>query len=130
MRYIKRINESNDDIISFIKFCFSEFEDNKFIEIDYKTLVIRNANISLSKNVSDLMIGIVPINNNKTSGNPYIGTGKTSIDDILTKNKMLNELFLDIDVALKRIKDKYNLEYDILTNAVGGIYIAFYLNNF
>jgi hypothetical protein len=90
MRYIKRINESNDDIINFIKFCFSEFEDNKFIEIDYKTLVIRSVNIPLSKNVSDLIIGIVPINN-KTSGNPYIGTGKTSIDDILTKNKMLNE---------------------------------------
>jgi hypothetical protein len=129
MKYLKRLNESNDEIIDFIKFCFSEFEDNGSIEIDYKTLILRSANLPLSKNVCDFIIGIVT-SLDKPAANPYVGTIKTSIDDIISRNKMINELYLDIDVALKRVKQKYKLEYDILTNPIGTIYIAFYLNNF
>ena len=133
MKYIKRINESDNFVnkhekIDFIKDCFSEIGDSDQINFSYSMNVLRNQNIPLSRGACDLMLGINPTIN-RTDGNPFSGTERITLQKIIEKNKILMELYLDIDVALRRTKDRYNIDYDVLTNAIGAIYIAFYFSN-
>jgi hypothetical protein len=122
MKYLKSINESKtSDIIDYIKFCFVDIlEDEKFINFINITPLIHN-----SGNIFRISIEMItpPV-----SGNSYIGQYETSIDDLLSNNKLIEELLLDIDTAIKRFKDQYNnIKVDISSNRIGTIYINFNL---
>ena len=120
MKYLKSINESKtSDIIDYIKFCFSDIIDDDNFNSDYT--------IHSSGNI--LRIGIEMITP-PVSGNSYIGQYETSIDDLLSNNKLIEELLLDIDTAIKRFKDQYNhIQVDISSNMIKTIYIKFNLIN-
>jgi hypothetical protein len=118
MKYIKSINESKtSDIIDYIKFCFSDIiEDDNF-----------NSDYTIHSSGNILRIGIEMITP-LVSGNSYIGQYETSIDDLLSNNKLIEELLLDIDSAIKRFKDEYNhIQVDISSNRIKTIYISFNL---
>jgi hypothetical protein len=118
MKYLKSINESNtSDIIDYIKLCFVDILEDDHFNSDYT--------IHSSGNI--LRIGIEMIIPT-VKGNPYIGQYDTSIDYLLYNNKLIEELLLDIDTAVKRFKDQYNhIQVDISSNRIGTIYISFNL---
>lgn len=118
MKYLKSINESNTlNIIEHIKFCFADILDDDNFNSD--------STIHSSGNI--LRIGI-EMKTPQVSGNAYIGQYKTSIDDLLLRNKLIEELLLDIDIAIKRVNDRHNLDIDVSSNRIGTIYISFNLN--
>ena len=116
MKYLKSINESNtSNIIEHIKFCFVDILDDDNFNSDWT--------IHSSGNI--LRIGI-EMKTPQVSGN--IDVYKTSIDDLLVRNKLIEELLLDIDIAIKRFKDQYsNINVSIDSNRIGTIYISFNL---
>lgn len=118
MKYLKSINESNtSNIIEYIKFCFADILDDDNFNSD--------STIHSSGNI--FRIGI-EMKTPQVSGNAYIGQYKTNIDDLLVRNKLIEELLLDVDIAIKRVNDSYNLDIDVSSNRIGTIYISFTLN--
>lgn len=115
MKYLKHINESNtSNIIEYIKLCFADILDDDNFNSDWT--------IHSSGNI---LIGI-EMKTPQISGNAYIGVYRTSIDDLLVRNKLIEELLLDIDIAIKRFKDQYSdIDVSIDSNRVGTIYIKF-----
>lgn len=120
MKYLKHINESNtSNIIEYIKLCFADILDDDNFNSDWT--------IQSSGNI--YRIGI-EMKTPTVSGNPFIGLYKTSIDDLLVRNKQIEELLLDIDVAIKRFKDQYSdIDVSINSNRIGTIYINFIIKN-
>lgn len=118
MKYLKSINESKtSDIINYIKFCFADILEDDNFRSDYT--------IHSSGNI--LRIGIEMITP-PVSGNSYIGNYETSIDNLLSNNKLIEELILDIDIAINRFNDEYShIKVDISSNRIGTIYISFNL---
>lgn len=122
MKYLKSINESNTlNIIEHIKFCFADILDDDNFNSDLT--IQRRIRIPLSSG-NILRIGI-EMKTPQVSGNAYIGVYKTSIDDLLVRNKLIEELLLDIDIAIKRVNDRHNLDIDVSSNRIGTIYINF-----
>lgn len=121
MKYLKSINESNtSEMIKHIKFCFADIldDDNLLMNLPFIT-------IHSSGNIVRIRI---EMKKPQVSGNPYIGQYKTSIDDLLSNNKLIEELLLDIDTAIKRFKDQYtDIDVSIDSNRIGTIYISFNL---
>jgi hypothetical protein len=60
-------------------------------------MLIYKLHIELGKNLS-----LHPV------GNPYIGKVETSLTFLRMKNEKLTELYDDIEVAIKRIKDRFD----------------------
>lgn len=118
MKYLKSINESNtSEMIKHIKFCFADILDDDNFNSDWT--------IHSSGNIVRIRI---EMKKPQVSGNPYIGQYKTSIDDLLSNNKLIEELLLDIDTAIKRFKDQYaDIDVSIDSNRIGTIYISFNL---
>lgn len=120
MKYLKHINESNtSNIIEYIKICFADiYYDNNF-----------NSDFTIHSSGNIYRIGI-EMKTPTVSGNPYIGIYNTSIDDLLVRNKQIEELLLDIDIAIKRFKDQYSdIDVSINSNRIGTIYINFIIKN-
>lgn len=115
MKYLKRINESLDNI-EYIRFCFADILDND----KFKTY---ESESNIHGSGTYFMITIEPIKRRPNSGNPEIGSWTTSIDELVKEVDNLKELYLDIDTAINRLLDKYKNIYTIKTNRRGVIFI-------
>lgn len=110
MNHLKSYNESFDDIndkISFIKECFIDFiDDEKFdVEIEHN-----GESLAIAINIPHL-----PFEVNKKLTGENLKEFKGSIEDFLSFSKSLYDLYLDIEVSIKRILDKYpDINYEII----------------
>lgn len=115
MKHLKRINEEFEPSIKeYIDTCFLDIYDNSSITYE--------SNIHGSGKYLKVKTGLVKPD---ISGNPYVGTYDTTIERLLEQSNILNDLYTDIDIALKRIKDKYNLFYTLKSDIRGDVHINF-----
>jgi hypothetical protein len=119
MKHIRRIFESHEDDKRYIEDCFLDISENPDFEVDdllevdvpkslAHPMVIYKLHIELGKNISLPQ----PINSNL-----YIGKVETSLTFLRMKNEKLTELYDDIEVAIKRIKDKFEYKCDVRIEA-------------
>lgn len=112
MNHLKSYNESFSDIndkISFIKECFIDFiDDEKFdVEIEHS---VKGESLAIAINIPHL-----PFEINKKLTGTNLKEFKGSIEDFLSFSKSLYDVYLDIEVSLKRILDKYpDINYEII----------------
>ena len=115
MKHLRRIFESHEDDKRYIEDCFLDISENPDFEVDdllevdvpkslAHPMVIYKLHIELGKNISLPQ----PINSNL-----YIGKVETSLTFLRMKNEKLTELYDDIEVAIKRIKDKFKYKCDV-----------------
>ena len=116
MKHLKKIFESNEETKRYIEECFLDISENSNFEVDDLTEVtFRDSNkfylklhIELGKNLSIPQ----PINSNL-----YIGMSEVDLEFLRNKNKVMLELFDDIEVAIERIKDRFqNAEIKVEAN--------------
>jgi hypothetical protein len=116
VKHLKKIFESNEETKRYIEECFLDISENSNFEVDDLTEVtFRDSNkvylklhIELGKNLSIPQ----PINSNL-----YIGMSEVDLEFLRNKNKAMLELFDDIEVAIERIKDRFqNAEIKVESN--------------
>lgn len=116
MKHLKKIFENNEDDKKFIEECFFDISENSNFEVDDLIEVgFRDSNkvylklhIELGKNLSIPQ----PINSNL-----YVGMSEIDLEFLRNKNKTMLELFDDIEVAIERIKDRFqNVEIKVEAN--------------
>jgi hypothetical protein len=116
VKHLKKIFESNEETKRYIEECFLDISENSNFEVDDLTEVtFRDSNkfylklhIELGKNLSIPQ----PINSNL-----YIGMSEVDLEFLRNKNKVMLELFDDIEVAIERIKDRFqNAEIKVEAN--------------
>jgi hypothetical protein len=119
VKHLKRIFESNEDDKKFIEECFFDISENSNFEVDdlievgfrdrlFDRKFYLKLHIELGKNLSIPQ----PINSNL-----YIGMSEVDLEFLRNKNKVMLELFDDIEVAIERIKDRFqNAEIKVETN--------------
>lgn len=116
MKHLKKIFENNEETKRYIEECFLDISENSNFEVDDLTEVtFRDSNkvylklhIELGKNLSIPQ----PINSNL-----YIGMSEVDLEFLRNKNKVMLELFDDIEVAIERIKDRFqNAEIKVEAN--------------
>jgi hypothetical protein len=120
MKHLKRIFENNEETIKYLVECFLDISENPNFEVgdlyqdiwakppsewtlDYNTVMYR-LKISLGENIS------LP---QPVSSNLYIGMVETNLEFLKMKNEKLLELYNDIEVAIERIKDKFDYKCDV-----------------
>lgn len=120
MKHIKKYNESAvtiNDKIDYIKLCFSDFidDDNFEVEIEhnqgeyYDDKKINDDSLALGINLP-----ILPFEINKKLTGESIKPFEGKIDEFLKQSKLLYDFYLDIDVSIKRVLDKYpDIDYSI-----------------
>ena len=119
MKHLRRIFESHEDDKRYIEECFLDISENQNFEVDdllevevpkslAHPMVIYKLHIELGKSLS------LP---QPVSSNLYIGKVETSLTFLRMKNEKLNELYDDIDVAIKRIKDRFDYKCDVRIEA-------------
>lgn len=115
MKHLKRINEEFDqNIKEYIETCFLEISDDP--NIDYES------NIHGSGKYFKIKAALVKPD---ITGNPYVGTYDTTIERLLNQSNILTDLYTDIDIALKRVKDEYNIFYTLKSDVRGSVHINF-----
>lgn len=125
MKHLRRIFESTEDDKRYIEDCFLDISENPDFEVDdlveieidqSRGLFIKeNSDIHCYKIHIELGqdLSLQPI------GNPYIGKVYTSLVFLKMKNEKLSELYEDIDIAIKRIKDRFDYKCDVRIQANG-----------
>ena len=119
MKHLRRLFESSEDDKRYIEECFLDISENQNFEVDdllevevpkslTHPMVIYKLHIELGKSLS------LP---QPVSSNLYIGKVETSLTFLRMKNEKLNELYDDIDVAIKRIKDRFDYKCDVRIEA-------------
>jgi len=114
MKYLNKFNESSEQLqptFDDLKDIFVEIFHETDFRVTYKpTLGTFNVVIEMPQFI--------------TSGNPYTGTTEVNIDELLKRNEKLRELYLDIDMSIKRMMEYFpETEYKIVHNKIGTIYI-------
>jgi hypothetical protein len=116
VKHLKKIFENNEETKRYIEECFLDISENSNFEVDDLTEVtFRDSNkfylklhIELGKNLSIPQ----PINSNL-----YVGMSEVDLEFLRNKNKTMLELFDDIEVAIERIKDRFqNAEIKVEAN--------------
>jgi hypothetical protein len=113
MKHLKRIFENKEEDKKYIEECFFDisenpnFEVNDILEVECnvgfrqldRDIRLYKLQIKLGKNIS------LP---NPVNSNFWIGKVETSLEFLKMKNKKLSELYSDIEVAIKRIKYRFD----------------------
>ena len=117
MKHLRKIFESNEDDKKYIEECLLDISENpnfKVELIESEGLVMfgiegyLKLHIELGKSLSIPQ----PVNSNL-----YIGMVEVDLEFLRNKNKAMLDLFDDIEVAIDRIKDKFqNAEIKVETN--------------
>lgn len=116
MKHLKKIFENNEETKRYIEECFLDISENSNFEVDDLSGVdfsdsnkfYLKLHIELGKNLSIPQ----PINSNL-----YIGMSEVDLEFLRNKNKVMLELFDDIEVAIERIKDRFqNAEIKVEAN--------------
>jgi len=116
VKHLKKIFENNEETKRYIEECFLDISENSNFEVDDLSGVdfsdsnkfYLKLHIELGKNLSIPQ----PINSNL-----YIGMSEVDLEFLRNKNKVMLELFDDIEVAIERIKDRFqNAEIKVESN--------------
>ena len=118
MKHLKRIFESNEDDKKYIEECFLDISENPNFEVD-DLITLTEVNLRSRKVYLKLHIELgknlkkpVPVGSNL-----YTGMYNVDLEFLRNKSKVMSELFDDIEVAIERIKDRFqNAEIKIESN--------------
>ena len=130
MKHLRKIFESNEDDKKYIEECLLDISENpnfKVELIESEGLVMfgiegyLKLHIELGKSLSIPQ----PVNSNL-----YIGMVEVDLEFLRNKNKSMLDLLDDIEVAIDRIKDRFqNAEIKVETNRREEINILISINN-
>jgi hypothetical protein len=119
MKHLRRIFESTEDDKRYIEDCFLDISENPDFEVDDLVEV----EIEEPKNNPDIHcykihIGLGQDLRLQPRGSLY--KVPTSLAFLRMKNEKLSELYEDIDVAILRIKDRFDYKCDVRIEANRG----------
>ena len=128
MKHLRKIFESNEDDKKYVEECLLDISENPNFKVDLSEITFRDSgnsylklHIELGKSLSIPQ----PINSNL-----YIGMVEVDLEFLRNKNKSMLDLLDDIEVAIDRIKDRFqNAEIKVETNRREEINILISINN-
>ena len=128
MKHLRKIFESNEDDKKYIEECLLDISENPNFKVDLSEITFRDSDngylklhIELGKSLSIPQ----PVNSNI-----YIGMVEVDLEFLKNKNKSMLDLLDDIEVAIDRIKDRFqNAEIKVETNRREEINILISINN-
>lgn len=128
MKHLRKIFESNEDDKKYIEECLLDISENPNFKVDLSEITFRDSgnsylklHIELGKSLSIPQ----PVNSNI-----YIGMTEVDLEFLRNKNKAMLDLLGDIEVAIDRIKDRFqNAEIKVETNRREEINILISINN-
>lgn len=128
MKHLRKIFESNEDDKKYIEECLLDISENPNFKVDLSEITFRDSgnsylklHIELGKSLSIPQ----PVNSNL-----YIGMAEVDLEFLRNKNKAMLDLLDDIEVAIDRIKDRFqNAEIKVETNRREEINILISINN-
>ena len=128
MKHLRKIFESNEDDKKYIEECLLDISENPNFKVDLSEITFRDSgnsylklHIELGKSLSIPQ----PVNSNL-----YIGMVEVDLEFLRNKNKSMLDLLDDIEVAIDRIKDRFqNAEIKVETNRREEINILISINN-
>jgi len=108
MKHLKKIFESSEDDKRYIEECFLDISENSNFEVDDLIEVgfinrwnNREIYLKLHIELGENLKKQVPVGSNL-----YTGMYEVDLEFLRNKNKVMLELFDDIEVAIERIKDR------------------------
>ena len=128
MKHLRKIFESNEDDKKYVEECLLDISENPNFKVDLSEITFRDSgnsylklHIELGKSLSIPQ----PVNSNI-----YIGMVEVDLEFLRNKNKSMLDLLDDIEVAIDRIKDRFqNAEIKVETNRREEINILISINN-
>ena len=128
MKHLRKIFESNEDDKKYVEECLLDISENPNFKVDLSEITFRDSgnsylklHIELGKSLSIPQ----PVNSNI-----YIGMVEVDLEFLRNKNKAMLDLLDDIEVAIDRIKDRFqNAEIKVETNRREEINILISINN-
>lgn len=128
MKHLRKIFESNEDDKKYVEECLLDISENPNFKVDLSEITFRDSgnsylklHIELGKSLSIPQ----PVNSNI-----YIGMVEVDLEFLKNKNKSMLDLLDDIEVAIDRIKDRFqNAEIKVETNRREEINILISINN-
>jgi len=109
MKHLRRIFESAEDDKRYIEECFLDISENLNFEVDD----LIEIEIDEPKKNSDINCYKIHIELGQDLYLPPVGKVYTSLAFLRMKNQKLSELYDDIDIAIKRIKDRFEYKCDV-----------------
>ena len=128
MKHLRKIFESNEDDKKYVEECLLDISENPNFKVDLSEITFRDSgnsylklHIELGKSLS------IP---QPVTSNLYIGMVEVDLEFLKNKNKSMLDLLDDIEVAIDRIKDRFqNAEIKVETNRREEINILISINN-
>ena len=128
MKHLRKIFESNEDDKKYIEECLLDISENPNFKVDLSEITFRDSDNSYLKLHIELGKSLSipqPVNSNI-----YIGMVEVDLEFLRNKNKAMLDLLDDIEVAIDRIKDRFqNAEIKVETNRREEINILISINN-
>lgn len=115
MKYLRKIFESVEDDKRYIEDCFLDISENPDFEVDDLVEIDKpeqTSDITTSKLVN-MNIYRIHIELGEDLYLPPVGKIYTSLTFLRMKNEKFSELYDDIDIAIKRIKDRFDHKCDV-----------------
>lgn len=119
MKHLRKIFESIEDNKKYIEECFLDISENPNFEVDDLLDVELTEKPSVPMSVYKIHIELGDVINlpRPVNSNLYIGMVRTDLDFLKMKQEKISELLEDIEISLKRVKDKFPIsEYQIYGN--------------
>lgn len=116
MKHLRKIFESNEDDKKYIEECLLDISENPNFKVDdLMDVTFRDSDNSYLKLHIELGKSLSipqPVNSNI-----YIGMVQVDLEFLKNKNKAMLDLLDDVEVAIDRIKDRFqNAEIKVETN--------------
>ena len=128
MKHLRKIFESNEDDKKYVEECLLDISENPNFKVDLSEITFRDSDNSYLKLHIELGKSLSipqPVNSNI-----YIGMIEVDLEFLRNKNKAMLDLLGDIEVAIDRIKDRFqNAEIKVETNRREEINILISINN-
>ena len=128
MKHLRKIFESNEDDKKYVEECLLDISENPNFKVDLSEITFRDSDNSYLKLHIELGKSLSipqPVNSNI-----YIGMVEVDLEFLRNKNKAMLDLLGDIEVAIDRIKDRFqNAEIKVETNRREEINILISINN-
>lgn len=129
MKHLRKIFESNEDDKKYVEECLLDISENPNFKVDdLSEVTFRDSDNSYLKLHIELGKSLSipqPVNSNL-----YIGMVEVDLEFLRNKNKAMLDLLDDIEVAIDRIKDRFqNAEIKVETNRREEINILISINN-
>ena len=129
MKHLRKIFESNEDDKKYVEECLLDISENPNFKVyNLSEVTFRDSDNSYLKLHIELGKSLSipqPVNSNL-----YIGMVEVDLEFLRNKNKAMLDLLDDIEVAIDRIKDRFqNAEIKVETNRREEINILISINN-